>query len=330
MKFTELKEDFNNPAPFCYLLEGDDLFFFDRAEEMIKRRYLTEPSLNFTSFDGASLKGGKLSALADALCALPFLSEKRIVRAIDFLPTEKEFDAYLSRIFSSPAESTLFLIVNRSVAKKAGCVDWKKKKGVRVVDCSKSDDVTILKWIYLTCKRAGVSIDTSTCNLLLRYCVSDMARISKETEKLILFVGEGGTVSQKTVEELVYPDADFKLYEMSKAIALKDYNQYMKIVNDLKIKGYDEMALLSALCAYYKTLYEVRLSKGTDVAVAKALGMKEYAVKKNREQAARYSEEELSSFYRNVYEAVTGIKTGIYSPQGALQKVLSQIFFESP
>ncbi|MBO4989522.1 MAG: DNA polymerase III subunit delta [Clostridia bacterium] len=329
MKFTELKEDLKNPAPFCYLLEGEDLFFSDRAEEMIKRRYLTEPSLNFTAFEGASLKGSKLTALVDALYALPFLSEKRFVKVTDFLPTEKEFEAYLSKLFASPVESTLLLIVNRTVGKKAGSVDWKKKEGVRLVDCSKSDELTIAKWIYLTCKRAGVAIDTATSQLLLRYCVSDMARISKETEKLIAYVGAGGTITQNTVEELVYADADFKLYEMSKAIAVKDYNRFMTIVNDLMVKGYDEMALLSTLCAYYKTLYEVSVSKGTDASVAKALGMKEYAVKKNREQAAKFSMEQLAAYYRGIYEAVTGIKTGNYTPQGAMQKVLSQIFFES-
>lgn len=324
MKFVDLKQDLDRGASFCYVLEGDDLFFLERAEEMITSKFMREPSLNFTSFDAP--KGEKLIELCDAVCAFPFMSEKRVVKATNFVPSEKEYDAYLKKLFEKPVETSVLLIVNANAPKKAG-VDWKKKPNVKIVDCSKSDEATIGKWIYLTCKKAGVSISLSVCNRLMRYCVLDMARISKETEKLISFVGEGGSVTDETVDELVYPDADYKLYELSNAVAAKDYNRFMKIVSDLKVKGYDAMALLSALASYYKSLYEVKTSSGTDAQIASALSMKEYAVKKNREQANRFSETHLFYLYNGIYGAVTGIKTGKYSQEGAFQKVLAQILF---
>lgn len=325
MKFVDLKEDLETSSSFCYVLEGEDVFFLERAEEMIKKRFMQEPSLNYTSFD--AVKGDKLIPLVDALYEFPFMSEKRLVKVVDFIPSEKDYDTYLKKVFDRPVETSVLLIVNANVTKKTGQVDWKKKPNVKIVDCSKSDEVTIGKWIYLTCKRAGVAIDLSVCNRILRYCVSDMARISKETEKIISYVGQGGRVTDEIVDELVYPDADYKLYEISNAVSAKDYNRFMKIVKDLMTKGYDEMALLSTLASYYKTLYEIKTTSGTDSQIANLLGMKEYAVKKNREQANRYSEEELYRYYSGIYEGVTGMKMGNYTMEGAFQKVLAQILF---
>lgn len=324
MKFIQLKEDLERENGYCYLLEGEDLFFIDRATEMIRRKYLTEPSLNESVFDGSALKGDKIIALADALQSLPFMSERRVVRVTDFVPTEKEYKTYLEPLFLSPVATSVLLIVNASAQKKPGGTDWKKKPNVKVVDCSKADETTIVKWIYLTLKRAGVEAPVSVCGRIMRYCVSDMARISKETEKLIAYVGKG-ELTEQIVDEIVYQDADYKLYEMSNAVAAHDSDRFFRIMQDLRGKGYDEMSVLSSLCAYYKGLYEVSVVSGSDRRAAEQLGMKEYAVKKNREQARRFPIGKVETWYFSLYDAVNAVKGGKMTPEGALTQVVAQI-----
>ena len=324
MKFVQLKEDLRRENGYCYLLEGEDLFFIDRATEMIRRKYVAEPSLNESVFDGSALKGDKIVALADALQSLPFMSERRLVRAKDFVPTEKEYKTYLEPLFLSPVETSVLLIVNASPQKKAGGVDWKKKPNVKAVDCSRADETTVVKWIYLTLKRAGVEASVSVCGRIMRYCVFDMARIEKETEKLIAYVGKG-ELTEQIVDEIVYQDADYKLYEMTNAVAARDSDRFFRIMQDLQSKGYDDMSVLSSLCAYYRGLYEVSVVSGSDRSAAERLGMKEYAVKKNREQARRFPLEKIETWYFSLYDALSEVKSGKRTPKGALAQVVAQI-----
>ena len=148
-----------------------------------------------------------------------------------------------------------------------------KKPSVTFVDCARSDEETIKKWIFVTCKRAGVYADGVTCGKLANYCVYDMARIAQETEKLLGYCTAVGVerLTDDLVDELVYPDAEYKIYELANALARKNYSTYMRVVKDLSTRGFNETSLLSSLASYFKGLYETSLCKGSDQDVAAAL-----------------------------------------------------------
>ena len=329
MKYVDLKKftDENGAQPI-YLFEGEEGYFREKGEELLKSRFLQEASLDYVSFDGSDLKGDKLKTLVDALSCFPFISQKRFVRVTEFYPTEKEFDAYLKPIFETPITSGLLLIINTGKG-KTGTAALAKKPNVTYVDCARSDEETIKRWISITCKRAGVYADGITCGKIASYCVNDMSRISKETEKLIAYCTAQGLdkLTDSIVDGLVYPDSDYKIYELANALARKNYSEYMKIVKDLSTRGFNEAALLSALVSYFKGLYETSLCKGSDKEVATALGIKEYAARKNREQAAKFSKQALLETYQAVYEAVSGIKGGMLTPAGALKMATMRLFF---
>ena len=100
MKYVELKKftDENGACPI-YLFEGEEGYFREKGEAMLKSRFVQEPTLDYLSLDGSTLKGEKMKTLADALSCFPFISEKRMVRVTEFYPTEKEYETYLQPIF---------------------------------------------------------------------------------------------------------------------------------------------------------------------------------------------------------------------------------------
>ncbi|MDE6690441.1 MAG: hypothetical protein K2K04_00565, partial [Clostridia bacterium] len=182
MKFTQLKDDIKEGARSIYLIEGDDAYFRQKAEEQLKAAFLQMPELNFSSFDGGQYKGANLSEITSALSAYPFMAEKRLVKISDFYPTESDWEKYLKPVFENFPETTVLLIVNTQ-SKKG--IDLKRKKCITYIDCNKSDRETVAKWAYLTMKRAGVSSTVEACEAVADYCLCDMARVSKEVEKLI-------------------------------------------------------------------------------------------------------------------------------------------------
>jgi DNA polymerase III delta subunit len=222
------------------------------------------------------------------------------------------------------------LIVNSGKG-KTGTAVLAKKPNVTYVDCARSDEETIKKWIYGTCKRAGIYADGVTCGKLASYCVYDMARVAQETEKLLGYCAAVGAqrLTDELVDELVYPDAEYKVYELANALARKNYSTYMRVIKDLSTRGFNETSLLSSLASYFKGLYETSLCKGSDQDVATALGIKEYAARKNREQAAKFGKELLLELYNATYGAISAIKCGEITPASALKTVTAKLFFEN-
>lgn len=331
MKYVDFRKytDENGAQPI-YLFEGEEVYFREKGEALLKARFLQEPTLDYATFDGGSLKGDKIKALVDAVNCFPFVSEKRVVRVSEFYPADKDFDFYLKDLFDNPPRDAILLIVNSSKG-KSGTAALAKKTNVTYVDCARSDEETIKKWIYGTCKRAGVYADGVTCGKLANYCVYDMARIAQETEKLLGYcvaVGEQ-RLTDELVDELVYPDAEYKIYELANALARKNYSTYMRVIKDLSTRGFNETSLLSSLASYFKGLYETSLCKGSDQDVATALGIKEYAARKNREQAAKFGKELLLELYNATYGAISAIKCGEITPASALKTVTAKLFFEN-
>lgn len=330
MKYVDFKKftDENGGMPI-YLFEGEEVYFREKGEASLKARFLQDTTLDFIAFEGNTLKGEKIKGLVDAVNSFPFLSEKRMVKVTEFYPTEKEFELYLKPIFENPPSSGMLVILNGGKG-KAGTAALAKKPNVTYVDCSRSDEETIKRWIYLTCKRAGVYADGITCGKLASYCIFDMSRIAMETEKLLGYCMSMGEqkLTDEIVDSLVFPDAEYKKYELANALSRKNYSAFMKILNDLSTRGYNETELLSSLVSYFKGLYEVALSRGNDREIATALGLKEYAVKKNREQAAKFKKEELLGLYQVVFEAISKIKCGELTPSAAMKSVTVQLFFQ--
>ncbi len=329
MKYVDFKKftDENGAQPI-YLFEGEEVYFREKGEAMLKARFLQDATLDFSSFEGNTLKGEKIKGLIDAVNSFPFLSEKRMVKVSEFYPTEKEYESYLKPLFENPPMGGVLMIFNGGKG-KAGSAVLAKKPNVTYVDCGRSDEETIKKWIYLTCKRAGIYADSITCGRLASYCVFDMSRIAMETEKLLGYCAAAriDKLTDQTVDALVYPDTEYKKYELANALARKNYSAFMKILKDLSTRGYNETELLSSLASYFKGLYDVSLCRGKDSEAATALGLKEYAVKKNREQAAKFTKEQLLGYYDAVYGAISGIKCGELTPSAAMKAVTAKLFF---
>lgn len=325
MKFTELKDSIKDGAKQVYLLEGEDAYFRLKGEEMIKDAFLQMPELNYSTFEGENLKGVALNSLVAAVKNYPFMAEKRIVKVTDFYPSESEFDNYLKPLFEDFPQSAILLIVNHG-GKKG--VDLKRKKSVTFVDCGKAEPESVARWAYISFKRAGIVCSAAACENLAAYCVYNMSRVAVEVQKLIDYKGSG-ELTMEEIDDLVYKDADYRIYEMTGAVARRDFTKYCTISADLKSKGFDEISILNGLFSYFRTLLSAMSSTLSDSQYAADNGMKEFAVKKNREQAEMLGANNLKNYVNLIYQSISEVKIGLLTPASALQMCENAIFFSN-
>ena len=327
MKFVQLARSLKEEglAPI-YLVEGDEAYFRDHAVRAIREACgIMQPTLNDVRYEGETVKGDRLSALSAELQTLPFFDAKRLVRLYEFYPTEREWEQFLKPYVAAPCETTVLVIVNAGGGKRG--VDLKRRSGITYVDCSKEEPEMLARWLYGVCKRAGVTIDGDAASLMVQYCNFDAARMSIEVKKLQELLGEGGRISQKTVEAYVAKDVDYKIYELTNAVARGDRSAFSEILHDLMEKGYDENAALSTLTAHFRTLSELAGMRGSDTEIGNALNMKAYPLKKNREALSRLGADRARELYLRLYELSAGMRSGTYSKSGALSAAIAKIFF---
>ena len=137
-KFTE-----ENGAQPIYLFEGEEVYFREKGEALLRSKFVQQPLLDAATFDGGSLKGDKIASLLGAVNSFPFVSERRLVKVTEFYPTQKEFEQFLKAYFEAPAMTTILLISN-SAKEKTGGVALSKAKNVTFVDCGKSDRKSVV------------------------------------------------------------------------------------------------------------------------------------------------------------------------------------------
>ncbi len=285
MNFFEFKKNLESGEIFpIYLIEGEDAYFRNLALNMAKSRFVQEPSVNYASFEGEALKDASVfSSFISSLSAYPFMSPKRMTVVAEYYPNRDSVKS-LSKVFSDGiAVDTILVIVN---SKRDEGV--KKLPSVCVVDCKKGDSSTLARWVKGTCEREGVQISLETAKILCEYCLSDMSRISTETSKLISYAFDKKVIENEDLDELVYRDSEYKIYEMTGYISERNIDKALEVIFELLAKGETEQRLLISIYNYFRRLLHVAISSMTDSELAEAFGIKEIAVKKTRAQAGAF------------------------------------------
>ncbi len=282
MKFTDFKKITEDGKEFsAYLFVGEDAYFRNRGLELLKKTFLSEPSLNLANFDGDTLS---IPNMVASLNSFPFMSRKRLTVVREFYPKADQLKKGELKVYlEAPVAEGMLIILNEKP-----CEPLKKFDSVCVVDCAKQEPSLIIRWITAECRNSEVSIDCQSAKTLCEYCLTDMMRIERETHKLIDYVGKGGTISEETISLLVAEDNDFKIYEMTDYIANKKFDLALKVIDDMTSRGETSQRIILSVYNYYRRLLHAAISGKTAAQLALSLGIKEYPAKKLIEQSSRF------------------------------------------
>lgn len=318
MKFVEMKSSLKNEGvKNVYLLEGEDSYFRESGLALLKET-VAQPELNYTVLEGDAALAD-LPAFLSALASFPFMSERRVVAVREFYPKADAFKGALGAYFQNPCPETVLAVSN---AKE--CAALKKQANVVTVDCGRGDLSVLTEWVMRTVRRSGLAISQVSAEKVCEFSLRDMTKIANETDKLISFAREKGEVSERDVESLVVKDTEYQIYEMTERIGRKDVTGALTILKEMQAKGETPQRLMTSLYLYFRRLLHISISRESDGVLSKKLGIKEYAVKKCREQAARFRRKTLKRAVDRLTDYDFAAKTGCIAFDDAL---FSGIFY---
>lgn len=310
MKFIELDRSLKERVESVYVISGEDAYCRSAAaEKIIKAVNPICPEFNIVNAEGY------IDEVISACEVVPFLSPRRIVKVVEFYPIKEGKDRFAEYVKQSPKETCL-IIVNEKGS------EIEKLQGVTVVDCSKMDRDTLIKWISVTCKRAGKEITVNNAGLVVDYCLADMTRIHLETEKLICYCDK--EIKKEDIEGVVFKESDFKVFELTEKIALHDTKGAVLVLEELLSRGEEPTALLAMIYAFFRRMFYTVNNSLEDKDLAKALGVKPAAITFTKRKATQFGASKLRKLLQMCAIADMDIKTSASDKTDRLKLLVIQ------
>lgn len=304
MKFIELKKSLMSAPPKpCYIVSGDDAFVVRSAINMFASLTGSMRDLNMSAFG----KDTPCSEIVAALLAPPMLAEYRLVVVYDYVSELGKIKEYLG----NPNPSSVLVF--------AGAITPNFNAIVRLaepVDCNKLDATYLSGWVVKKAASEKAVIERDAAEMLVDYCNRDMNLISNELRKLTDYA-DGDVIDIKTVVTMVTPEPDFKVYELSEALANKNKDKAIRLTEALIAGNNSAVSLIAMLFSHFRRLLFVSLNPTSDT-LASDLKVKEYAVKMAMKQAARFTPRRLKAIFDRLNEMDSAVKSGLCADKVAL------------
>lgn len=276
--FLNLKNSLKEREIPAFCIYGNDRWLKLKAVATICSAY----GIQDDGFGVEKLDAPTYQRIENACCVGNLFGGKKMVLCENFaFPQGKqcaEMVAALSRLTENADGSFCLVFVAETGA------NFDKISAMERVCCDKLDANSVAKWIVAYGKRQGVEIDALCARKIGDYCLQDMSRVERETQKLIDY----GEVSVQSVEALVHKDTEYVVFDLSKTIANRDANAAIELYKGLIASGEEVRGLLGLLYNFYRRAYYAKTSDLSSERIAELLSVKTFAINRAREIAARY------------------------------------------
>lgn len=307
MLFSELKKHLRTEdIKSAYYVTGEDAFLIQSALKLF--RALAEPVPDFNL--GEMVAPQSAVAIAEACESLPLGGDRRVVIVTEFAKTDM---TALHKYLDNPCPSTVLVFCSEKPENNMS----KLMSKLAIVDCSKLDRRTVLSWIAVRSREYGSSITESAAQMLIDYCAGDMSRVAAELGKLCSYRLDG-VISEDDVASLTAPTLDFKIFALSEAVAARDSKKAAVVLKSLTESGASPVMLIGMLYSHFRRLLYTAITPQYDRMPAD-LGVKEFAVRKAKEQAGKFTPKKLKKICDGLQETDFDIKSGRITDKVALE-----------
>lgn len=315
MKYAELKKHISERNFHAgYYFTGSDEYLKSWSLRMFKSA-LSAPDMNYISLSGPDER-----TVLDNLFACPFMDDFRIV-AVDVFPSEFQ---RLAEYFASPAGASVLIVSEfpePRAAKKKQDLD-KLKKSFTEIDCSPLGRDMLFRWIANEAKLGGAEITAEAADLLIEYARSDLSRISGELHKLSAY-RDGGCIDIDDVKAFVSPSEEYKIWELSGAVAAKDRAKAMLIAEKFEEDKAEFIAVFGALYKHFHNMFFILCSDESEAMSALELTSGNYY--RLSSSAKNFGTRKLKNILYALSETDIASKSGRLDKSAAIRTMITAI-----
>lgn len=317
-----------------YFLQGDEAFFIDAIAGFIEENVLNEAEKGFNQI----IMYGKDSSIDEILTnarRFPMMSTRQVliikeaqeIQNFGRQDVQKLFQNYVE----NPQPATVLVLCY-----KYKTLDGRKKLTRALmdqavfVDCQRIYDNKIPAWISNYVKSKNASVDQVTAQLLSDYIGNNLERISGEIDKILLNLEPPARIDTDAVQKYVGISKDYNVFELQKALVVKDAVKAQKIVKYFASNPRlnPVIPIIAVLFSFFsKVLLVQSADSNSEQALAKILKVRPFMVREYVLAARKYS---LSQVINNIgYLRTADLQVkGVGSQQSTHGEILKELIFK--
>jgi DNA polymerase-3 subunit delta len=313
-----------------YVLYGKETYFIDETIQLLIKHVLNEEERDF-NLSVYDLEEVSIDLAIEDAQTLPFFGDKRvvIVKNAFFLTGAKDkmkIDhniQLLEEYITSPSPSAiLIMVVDAEKLDERKKITKLIKKEAELFEAVMSDERSLVLWIQSEAKHLKVTITDDAIGLLIQYVRGTVTLLVQELNKMAMYVGEGGAITEEIVKLLSSRTIEDNIFELIDCVLSQKVSKAMEIYHDLLKLNEEPVKILSLLASQFRLLYQVKeLSKQgySQQQIANHLKIHPYRIKLASQKVTQFSHEYLLKSLNELAEMDYQIKSGQYEKKLALE-----------
>lgn len=228
-----LKNIKNKAFSPIYFLHGKEPYYIDLIVKELENNILTEEEKAFNQ----TLVYGKDTSYAEILSLAkqyPMMGDYQVIivkEAQDLKLNNEEQEIFLKYI-ENPISSTILVFAHKHKKLDGKTKISKALEKQKMLFLSEPiKDYNLPKWIQDECLKLGIKTTPNISHLLAEYIGNDLSRISNELLKIKLILNDNEILDEKLVEKHIGISKEFNVFELQKALGIKDSTTTMKIAH---------------------------------------------------------------------------------------------------
>ncbi len=247
------------------------LYVFYGEESYLRQHYLAQlkqclvpPGLESFNYESLEARGLTPERLQDAVEGLPAFAPRKmvVVKDVDIYKPGEALKPVVEMLLDNLPESVCLVFVYDTVSFKA---DARTKihalitKAGQLVEFSPQQAHDLIPWITRHFAAQGRQIDRGLCEYLIFQCGDLMTGLKSEIDKVAAYAKQD-RVTREDIDAVVTPILDAVVYQMTDAIAARDWAKAMEVLMELRQMREEPVVLLAALGRSLRGLYVARLA----------------------------------------------------------------------
>lgn len=288
-----------------YLLTGEEPYFIDEISNYIEHNILSEEEKGFNQM---VMYGGDVEVMDIVSNAkrFPMMADRQVIIVKEAQELARSIESLVS--YAENPQTTTMLVLcykYKKIDKRKKLYKTIKKNGA-IFESKKMYENQIGDWIRRVLTEHNYGIENKAVLMLTEFLGTDLSRIFKELEKLMVILPEKSTINDQIIEDNIGISKDFNNFELRKAIGNKDVLMANRIINyfSQNPKNNPVVMTISLLNSYFTQLFMYHALKDKSRAnVASKLKVNPYFVADYADAARNYPMRKVSQVISMLREA---------------------------
>ncbi|MCS7075561.1 MAG: DNA polymerase III subunit delta [Bacteroidia bacterium] len=294
-----------------YFLHGEEGFFIDQIEHLLLN-YVLKPDEK--DFNLSILYANELTAdrLAAAAKRYPMMSDYQLIIVREAQKMQKELEKLIP-YFENPQLSTVLCFCYKDKIDKFESKKYAKsihKKGISF-ESKRLYENQIPQWLAEHAISKGLKLSHRSVQMIAIQMGSDLSRIDKELDKLVLNCAGLTEITENEVSEFMGINRDFNIFEFISAIANKNAQKaYLILQYFIKHeKEFPSIVIISNIFYFFEKVWRLHAYQVYDEKKAsEVLGLPTFVVKDYITATKHYGKDKLGVIIEAIFEAELNAK----------------------